>query len=290
MYTAKGAGKGRYQFFEPSMHTAVVDRVELEADLRRAVASPASAFVLHYQPLIQLDTDAVVGIEALVRWNHRRRGELQPADFIGVAEDTGLIVPLGRWVLREACNQACAWWRELQPDKPMSVAVNVSGRQIQDPSFVSDVADALASSGLPPSRLVLEITETVIMRRTELMMQRLTELKNLGVHLAIDDFGTGYSSLSYLQQFPIDIIKIDKAFIDGMDRDPAGAALTRTIIGLGWTLGLSTVAEGVEHASQRATLAELGCAVGQGFLFARPVIASDVSDLVSRPSTANETD
>lgn len=289
MYTAKGAGKGHYQFFEPSMHTAVVDRVELETDLRRAVATPASEFVLHYQALVKLDTDQVVGVEALVRWNHRRRGELQPAGFIGVAEETGLIVPIGRWVLREACKQAFVWWHDLHTDNGMSVAVNVSGRQLQDPSFVSDVAEALADSGLPPSRLVLEITETVIMHRTELMMQRLTELKNLGVHLAIDDFGTGYSSLSYLQQFPIDIIKIDKGFIDGMDRDPAGAALTRTIIGLGWTLGMSTVAEGIEHASQRTALAELGCAVGQGFLFARPVVASDVSDLVSKPRTPRKT-
>jgi diguanylate cyclase (GGDEF)-like protein/PAS domain S-box-containing protein len=290
MYTAKGSGKGRYQFFEPSMHTAVVDRVELEADLRRAVAAPATDFVLHYQSLVQLDTEAVVGVEALVRWNHHRRGELQPADFIPVAEETGLIVPLGRWVLREACAQAAVWWRDLPDDKRMSMAVNVSGKQLQDPSFVSDVAEALADSGLAPSRLVLEITETVIMRRTEVMMQRLTELKEIGVHLAIDDFGTGYSSLSYLQQFPIDIIKIDKGFIDSMEKDPAGAALTRTIIGLGWTLGLSTIAEGVEHASQRATLTELGCTVAQGFLFARPVLASGVSDLVSKPNTPKDSD
>jgi diguanylate cyclase (GGDEF)-like protein/PAS domain S-box-containing protein len=283
MYTAKAAGKGRYQFFEPSMHTAVVDRVELETDLRRAIAAPAAEFVLHYQPLVKLDTGAVVGVEALVRWNHSKRGELQPADFITIAEETGLIVPLGRWILHEACTQASAWWRELSDETRMSVAVNVSGRQLQDPTFVSDVAEALADSGLPPARLVLEITETVIMHRTEIMMQRLTELKDIGIHLAIDDFGTGYSSLSYLQQFPIDIIKIDKAFIDGMERDPAGAALTRTIIGLGWTLGLSTVAEGVEHPSQRATLAELGCVMGQGFLFARPSAASGVSELVSKP-------
>jgi diguanylate cyclase (GGDEF)-like protein/PAS domain S-box-containing protein len=290
MYTAKGAGKGRYQFFEPSMHTAVVDRVELETDLRRAVAAPETEFILHYQSLVQLETEAVVGVEALVRWNHSRRGELQPADFITVAEETGLIVPLGRWILREACTQAFAWWHGLRPEDPMSIAVNVSGRQLQDPSFVADVADALADSHLPPSRLVLEITETVIMHRTEIMMQRLTDLKALGVHLAIDDFGTGYSSLSYLQQFPIDIIKIDKGFIDGMDRDPAGAALTRTIIGLGWTLGLSTIAEGVEHAAQRKTLTELGCAVGQGFLFARPVLAADVSSRVSSPAQSRDKD
>ena len=290
MYSAKGAGKGRHQFFEPAMHAAVVDRVELEADLRRASAAPASAFVLHYQSLVQLDTGAVVGVEALVRWNHHRRGELQPLDFIAIAEETGLIVTIGRWVLHEACTQAFTWWHDLPDDSRMSVAVNVSGKQLQDPGFVSDVAKALADSGLRPSRLVLEITETVIMHHSDVIMERLTELKQLGVHLAIDDFGTGYSSLSYLQQFPIDIIKIDKAFIDGMDRDPAGAALTRTIIGLGSTLGLSTVAEGIEHSSQRETLAGLGCAMGQGFLFARPVIASAVSELISRPTVTKEPD
>jgi diguanylate cyclase (GGDEF)-like protein/PAS domain S-box-containing protein len=288
MYSAKGSGKNRYQFFEPSMHTAVVDRIGLETDLRHAVAVPASEFVLHYQPLVQLDTDTVVGVEALVRWNHPRRGELQPADFITVAEETGLIVPLGRWVLHEACAQAFAWWHSLPDEHRMSVAVNVSGKQIQDATFVSDVAAALADSGLPPERLVLEITETVIMHRTEMMVQRLQELKELGIHLAIDDFGTGYSSLSYLQQFPIDIIKIDKAFIEGMERDAAGAALTRTIIGLGGTLGLSTIAEGIEHASQRVTLEDLGCVMGQGFLFARPSIAAGVGENVSKPNKAPE--
>jgi diguanylate cyclase (GGDEF)-like protein/PAS domain S-box-containing protein len=288
MYTAKGSGKDRYQFFEPSMHTAVVDRVGLETDLRRAVAAPSSEFVLHYQPLVELDTDTVVGVEALVRWNHHSRGELQPTDFITVAEETGLIIPLGRWVLREACAQAFAWWHALPDEHRMNIAVNVSGKQIEEMTFVSDVASALADSGLPPARLVLEITETVIMHRTEVMMQRLRELKDLGVQLAIDDFGTGYSSLSYLQQFPIDVIKIDKAFIDGMERDPAGAALTRTIIGLGGTLGLSTVAEGIEHPSQRAALAELGCVLGQGFLFARPSTAAGVGENVSKPGKAPE--
>jgi EAL domain-containing protein (putative c-di-GMP-specific phosphodiesterase class I) len=290
MYTAKSSGKGRYQFFEPAMHTAVVDRVELETDLRRAVATPASSFVLHYQTLVQLENSAIVGVEALIRWNHPRRGELPPAEFISVAEETGLIVPLGRWVLREACTQAATWWKDLADDNHMSVAVNVSGRQLQDPAFVSDVAEALADSGLAPSRLVIEITETVVMQRTEMLMPRLTELKALGVHLAIDDFGTGYSSLSYLQHFPIDIIKIDKAFIDGMDRDPTGAALTRTVIGLGGTLGLTTIAEGIESASQRKALTELGCRLGQGYLFARPVVASGVSDLVSSPGPARDTD
>lgn len=284
MYTAKGDGKGRYNFFEPSMHTAVVDRLELESDLRRAVSR--NEFVLFYQPLVQLDSEQVVGVEALVRWNHPQRGLVQPLDFIHIAEETGLIVPLGRWVLREACHQAHSWWHDRADNDPISVAVNVSGKQLQDPFFVSDVAEALADSRLLPSRLVLEITETVIMHRTEGMVQRLHELKALGVQLAIDDFGTGYSSLSYLQQFPIDIIKIDKAFVDGMERDAAGAALTRTIIGLGWTLGLSTIAEGIEFMQQQQTLTELGCKLGQGFLFARPLSAADATEVLTPPRKA----
>ncbi len=281
MYTAKGDGKGRYKFFEQSMHTAVVDRLELESDLRRAVSR--NEFVLFYQPLVQLDSERVVGVEALVRWNDPRRGLVQPNDFIPIAEETGLIVPLGRWVLREACRQAHRWWHDLAVDERISMAVNVSGRQLQDPFFVSDVAEALADSGLLPSRLVLEMTETVIMHRTEAMVQRLHELKALGVRLAIDDFGTGYSSLSYLQQFPIDIIKIDRAFVEGMERDAAGAALTRTIIGLGWTLGLSTIAEGIEFAQQRQTLSDLGCKLGQGFLFARPLSVADATKVLAPP-------
>ena len=286
MYTAKGSGKGHYEFFEPSMHAAAVDRLELDGDLRRAVSD--GEFVLYYQPLVELDTANVVGVEALLRWNHPRRGIVDPIDFVPVAEENGLIIPIGRWVLGEACRQAQAWWRSLPDTDPRTVAVNVSGRQLQDPIFVSDVAQALADSGLPPARLVLEITETVIMHRTEAMLHRLHELMALGVHLAIDDFGTGYSSLSYLQQFPIDIIKIDKEFVEGMERTPAGAALTRTIIGLGWTLGLSTVAEGIERSQQRTALHELGCEMGQGFLFARPLPAEEIGEHVTRPQAIPE--
>jgi diguanylate cyclase (GGDEF)-like protein/PAS domain S-box-containing protein len=287
MYTAKGSGKGHYEFFEPSMHAAAVDRLELEGDLRRAVTD--GEFLLYYQPLVELESGDVVGVEALLRWAHPRRGIVDPTDFIPVAEENGLVVPIGRWVLAEACRQAQTWWRELPESDPRTMSVNVSGRQLQDPMFVSDVAQALADSGLPPARLVLEITETVIMHRSEAMLHRLEELKGLGVHLAIDDFGTGYSSLSYLQQFPIDIIKIDKEFVEGMERTPAGAALTRTIIGLGWTLGLSTVAEGIERSAQRTTLHELGCEMGQGFLFARPLPPDEIAEHVMRPRAAAPT-
>jgi diguanylate cyclase (GGDEF)-like protein/PAS domain S-box-containing protein len=288
MYAAKEAGKGRYRFFEPAMHTAMIERMEIEADLRRATETPSEQFVLQYQPLVRLDTDEVVGVEALVRWNHPQRGELLPADFIPIAEETGLIVPLGRWVLGAACTQASAWWRDLPAGNHMTVSVNVTDRQIQDASFVSDIRKALADSGLAPPRLVLEITESTVVQRTEAMTQCLTELHEFGVRLAIDDFGTGHSSLNYLNQFPADMIKIDRSFIDAMSRDPASSAATRTIIGLGATLGLSIVAEGVERAPQRAMLAEFGCAVGQGFLFARPATASQVSERISRPTGPQE--
>jgi len=280
MYTAKASGKDRFEFFEPAMHVAVVDRLELESELRRAVSE--RAFVLHYQPLVQLESERIIGVEALVRWRHPRRGLLLPADFIALGEETGLILPIGRWVLNEACRQAQSWWRTLPDDAAMTIAVNVSARQLNDPTFVSDVAEALAVSGLPPARLVLEITETVLLHRTDMMRYRLGELKALGVRLAIDDFGTGYSSLSYLRQFPIDILKIDKAFVDELGSDTAGTALTRTIVGLGGTLGLSTIAEGIEHARQRTALHEFGCDLGQGNLFAEPLAADEVGELMRR--------
>jgi len=275
MYSAKGRGKGSYDYFEPHMYNAVVDRLELEADLRRAVAE--HEFTMLYQPLVQLNTGTAVGVEALVRWNHPRRGTLLPADFIPVAEETALIVPLGRWILRESCRQAKLWSDQNASLRNLTVAVNVSGRQLQESTFVDDVRAVLAETGLSPERLVLEITETTIMHRTDAVINCLRELKSLGVKLAIDDFGTGYSSLSYLQQFPIDILKIDKAFIEGLGDDSAGAALTRTIIGLSGTLGLSTIAEGIEHAQQQSILHTLGCELGQGYLFARPLPASEAS-------------
>jgi diguanylate cyclase (GGDEF)-like protein/PAS domain S-box-containing protein len=276
MYTAKAQGKGSYAFFIPEMYNAVVDRLALEADLRRALAN--NELMLFYQPLVRLTDGSAVGVESLVRWQHPTRGVLEPADFIPVAEETGLIIPLGRWVLREACAQAQQWSLSVPALGPLSVSVNVSGRQLQDATFIGDVRDALKTSEIDPARVILEITETVIMHRTESVLQQLHQLKALGVRLAIDDFGTGYSSLSYLQQFPIDILKIDKAFIDSLDMNTSGAALTRTIIGLSGTLGLSTIAEGIERTQQRSMLHELGCHLGQGFLFAYPLSAAETGE------------
>ncbi|MGZ8471650.1 MAG: EAL domain-containing protein [Gemmatirosa sp.] len=284
MYRAKHAGKGRTEVFAPEMHAAIVDRLALEADMRRAINDPASAqFAVHFQPIVRLEDESVVGVEALARWNHPMRGPLPPTTFIPIAESSGLIVPLGAWVLREACRAGQRWTasrRETPDAPPLTLTVNLSGRQLQAPGLVDDVAAALAESGLDPASLVLEITETVIMQQTEANLLTLHALKALGIRLAIDDFGTGYSSLSYLQRFPIDILKIDKSFVDGLSRGGSDAALARTIIALGDTLALRCIAEGVEDDAQRTHLQALGCDYAQGFLFARPLPPADIDALV----------
>jgi diguanylate cyclase (GGDEF)-like protein/PAS domain S-box-containing protein len=286
MYTAKSQGKGRYAIFAPAMHRALVDRIALETDLRRAIEE--GQLRLLYQPIVELESGRVIAAEALVRWAHPERGLLPPSAFIPVAEETGLIVPLGRWVIREACRQAATWripgegeHGEGDPDmEGPAVTVNLSARQFQHSELARDVAAALSECALAPNRLVLEITESVIMRDTEVTLDRLQELKALGIRLAIDDFGTGYSSLSCLQRFPIDVLKIDKAFVDGVVFGRNDAALARTIIALGDMLSLRTVAEGIEDPEQGRLLRELGCELGQGYLFARPLPAEEVLALV----------
>ena len=268
MYTAKGAGKGRYAIFAPEMHKSLVDRMALENDLRDGIAR--GELRLMFQPIVDLSTGRMAAAEALVRWQHPTRGLLAPNVFIPMAEDTGLIVPLGRWVIGEACRQAATWRAPTPLDERPTVTVNLSGRQFQHADLVRDVAAALAESTLEPNRLVLEITETVIMRDVDATLARLLELKALGVRLAIDDFGTGYSSLGSLRRFPIDVLKIDKAFVDGITLGGNDAALARTIIALGDMLSLRTVAEGIEDSQQFRALRELGCELGQGYLFAKP--------------------
>ncbi len=280
MYAAKGASRGGYAFFDPSMHAALVDRVSLESDLRDALDD--GSFWLAYQPIIALESHEVLGIEALLRWNHPTRGNLAPAQFIDLAEETGLILPIGRWVLREACARTAEWNAQRGDGRAFSVTVNLSVRQLESSSLLADVQAALAESGLLPSLLVLEITENALMHRTESTVERLHELKGIGVRLAIDDFGTGYSSLSYLQQFPVDILKIDRAFTDGLMRGTHDDALTRTIIALGDLLTLRTIAEGVEHARQHSRLRDLGCDYGQGYLFSRPLAPRDMEVLLTR--------
>lgn len=276
MYVAKTRGKGQHVLFEPQMHQAALERLVVEADLRRAIEH--EEFFLQYQPIVELATGNIIGAEALVRWMCRDRGTVPPGLFIPIAEETGLIVPMGRWVLRRACREAQRWTRER--GFACRITVNLSGRQLQDAQIVADVRQALEDSGLDPTQLVLEITESMLMHNTELSMGRLVALKALGVSLAIDDFGTGYSSLSYLQRYPIDILKIDKAFVEVIDRGGEGPVLAQAIVALGETLRMNAVAEGIETEAQRAALLGLGCELGQGYLFAPPLDAEEYWQLL----------
>ena len=278
MYVAKSRGKGQHVLFEPEMHAAALQRLVVEADLRRAI--DREEFFLVYQPIVQLATGDVIGAEALVRWMCRERGLVPPGAFIPIAEETGLIIPIGRWVLRRACREAQRWTTER--NLPVRITVNLSGRQLQDAGIVEDVKQALEASGLNPMQLTLELTESMLMQNTELSLERLNALRALGVSLAIDDFGTGYSSLSYLQRYPIDILKIDKSFVDSVHKGDDGHVLASAIVGLGQTLRLDTVAEGIETEAQRGRLLDLGCVLGQGYLFAPPLEGEDFRSLLQQ--------
>jgi diguanylate cyclase (GGDEF)-like protein/PAS domain S-box-containing protein len=273
MYIAKRKGKGRAETFQAQMHADVRRRLDLEAALRSAIVEDDLGLV--YQPIYSLRSGRLEGVEALVRWKHPRFGALMPQQFIPLAEETGLIVPLGRWVLRESCRQVKRW-RDVRPDVPLTIAVNISGRQLHELDVVHETREALMESGVEPSAVVLEITESVLMQQHGSVLERLRELKALGITLAIDDFGTGYSSLSYLQRFPIDMIKIAKPFVDEIGGGLEQSALARAIIGLGDTLKLRTVAEGVERSEQCVTLIGLGCELGQGYYFSPPLTPDDV--------------
>jgi diguanylate cyclase (GGDEF)-like protein len=284
MYVAKRRGKGRAETYESRMYADVRERLEMEAALRAALEG--NELTLHYQPIVRLDTGTIYGLEALVRWEHPTFGHLLPQHFIPLAEETGLIVRLGGWVLEEACRQVQAW-RTAHPELALSVCVNISGRQLQGAGLPEALSEALARSGVDPAALVLEITESVLMQQTESVLMRLRELKALGVRLAIDDFGTGYSSLSYLQRFPIDILKIAKPFVEEVGMGADRSALARAIVGLGDTLRLQTIAEGIERAEQRAALLELGCPMGQGHLFSRALPPEAIERLLAeRPFVA----
>jgi diguanylate cyclase (GGDEF)-like protein len=284
MYRAKAEGKGRHRVYEESMQAEVVQRLELEGELLHAIERDEIA--VHYQPVIALDGQTLAGFEALARWTHPTRGLVPPPQFIPLAEENGSIVALGRQILRTACRQAARWLEEFPTPEPRIMSVNLSGRQLEDPNIVSDVAAALADSGLPSSALVLEITETVLMHDTESTIARLTALKALGVRLAVDDFGTGYSSLRYLRRFPIDILKMAKPFVDGLDVDDEGRALARAIVELATSLKLACIAEGIEFSGQADALHELGCGLGQGFHFARPMASDAMTALIAEPANA----
>lgn len=275
MYIAKRDGKDAYRLFEPAMHDGVMARLELRADLQRALT--AGELELFYQPVVRLSDSSVVGVEALLRWRHPERGLVNPDDFIPFAEETGLIVPMGRWVLREACRQAVELQREVRSEPPLTMSVNLSVKQLQHSDVVADVEDALRESGLAPHLLTLEITESVMMSDFDLAIARLEELRERGVRLAMDDFGTGYSSLSYLSRLPVDLLKMDRSFLSA-GASPETSGLTTAVIAIGETLNLDIVAEGIELEDQWETLRALGCDRGQGFLFARPMPAAETLD------------
>ncbi|MFI5894435.1 putative bifunctional diguanylate cyclase/phosphodiesterase [Actinoplanes sp. NPDC051513] len=277
MYQAKKHGKDKFELFEPEMRAEFQATINLESDLRRAVVR--HEFELRYQPIVHLTTGEITGVEALIRWNHPHRGVVPPADFIPLAEETGLIVPIGEWVLREA-TQRVAEWNKRRAGRPLTVSVNISAVQLEQSVLPQVVQSALDASGLPADRLILELTESLLVDHRLATLRRLEAIKALGVRLAIDDFGTGYSSLAYLRRFPIDIIKIDKSFVDDVVDEPTAAALTHGIIQLGRALQLSTIAEGIEHAGQLSSLAGGNCELGQGYYFAEPLTRSALDDLL----------
>jgi len=289
LYRAKGEGKACVASFEPEMHVAALRRLELEAELRRAIEgeSEAGQLQLYYQPIARLSTGRMFGYEALVRWRHPERGLLEPLDFISLAEETGLIVPLGRWVLEEACRQTRDWQKRYGPllrgsGMSLMVGVNLSGRHLAQPELVDDVAATLKKTGLTPSHLVLEMTESMLVHDNRATLERLHALKSLGVRLSIDDFGTGYSSLAYLERFPVDSLKMDRSFIASLDGEGnAKSPLAEAVIGLGRILGLKVVAEGIETREQWERLRQLGCGLGQGFYISYPLPGPEFERLIA---------
>jgi diguanylate cyclase (GGDEF)-like protein/PAS domain S-box-containing protein len=277
MYRAKADRHEAVVVFEREMHDALLARLQVEDDLRAALGS--GELVLHYQPTVQLANGVAVGVEALMRWYRPGRGIVHPQEFIAIAEDNGFIDTIGQWALFEACRQGAQWQPHARPGTAFSVGVNISARQVT-PALVDVVAGALAESGLPPAALLLEMTESVLLGRTEEAIEVLQSLKRLGVRIAIDDFGTGFSSLSYLSRFPVDVLKIDKHFIADVDRHGERAELARTIVQLGRGLRLATIAEGIETQAQRNALLDMGCDFGQGYLFSRPLPATGVTELL----------
>jgi diguanylate cyclase (GGDEF)-like protein len=274
LYRAKVEGRGIYRFFEPEMDARMQARRALELDLRKAIVK--GEFELYYQPLVDLASEQISGFEALIRWNHPRHGLMLPADFIPLAEETALIVPIGEWVLRQACAEAAKW------PSAVRVAVNLSSVQIRSRGLSQTVSNALACSGLASDRLQLEITESVLLLDSESTLDTLHELRALGVRISMDDFGTGYSSLSYLRSFPFDKIKIDRSFVHGLSSNKESRAIIRAVVGLGSSLGMSTTAEGVETQEELDHMRREGCTEAQGYFFSKPRPAKDVYTMLAK--------
>ncbi|MEO7367766.1 MAG: EAL domain-containing protein [Gemmatimonadaceae bacterium] len=278
MYRAKAAGRARYEMFDRTMHTDALERLQLETDLRRAVE--LGEFRLHYQPLVSLKSGRITGLEALVRWNHPTRGLVHPGDFIPIAEETGLIVPMGRWVLDEACRQMKEWHQLHPREVPLSIGVNLSAKQFSQPDVVDQIKAALAASGIDARSLRIEITESAIIDKGKTSAEILQRIRDLGVQIYLDDFGTGYSSLSYLHGLPIDAIKIDRAFVSNMDTDEKNLRLVRTILTLAEIVGVRAEAEGISTAEQLRELRSLSCEQGQGYLFSAPITKEAVNEVL----------
>ncbi|HET6681899.1 MAG TPA: EAL domain-containing protein [Gemmatimonadaceae bacterium] len=278
MYRAKSAGRARYEMFDRAMHAEALARLQTERDLR--VAVEREEFELFYQPLVSIDTGVVVGVEALLRWRHPEQGLIAPLQFVPVAEDTGLIVPIGRWVLRSACRQAKQWHDELALSEPLALSVNLSVREFAQADLVKEIVSVLEETGFPAQSLQLEITESALIDHGNPAVNTIAELRSMGIRIHLDDFGTGFSSLSYLNRIPLDALKIDRAFTSAIDTEPRSRDLVRAIVELGRALGLGTVAEGVTRENQLGMLRAMGCRFAQGFLFSPPVPASELPALV----------
>lgn len=282
LYAAKNAGKATFRFFEPALHQAVLNRLDQRAALERAIEE--GQLCVWYQPIVRLADAHIVGVEALARWNHPDRGFVGPSEFIPLAEESGLVIPLGRWVLNQACHDLADWQRRVPQAADLHMSVNVSARQLQSAQFTETVQQCLREHGVQPSSLTLELTESVLVQDDDVILQRLQSLQSRGITLSLDDFGTGYSSLSYLHRFPIGTLKIDRSFVLGMERED-GAALVDAIVSIGHSLGLGLVAEGIEHGDQARRLQALGCQFGQGYLFARPMDADALESLLRGSGT-----
>jgi diguanylate cyclase (GGDEF)-like protein/PAS domain S-box-containing protein len=279
MYRAKSMGKARYEIFDKAMHARAINLLQMETDMRRALER--EEFILHYQPIVALDNFQLRGFEALVRWQHPERGFISPMDFIPVAEETGMIVPLGEWVMREACRQMHGWQMMFPLQHPLFITVNLSSKQFSQETLISTFAMILQETGVKPQSVKLEITESVVMENVDTATDMLRQLRGLGVKLAIDDFGTGYSSLSYLHRFPIDTLKIDRSFVTRMSENNENTEIVRTIVVLAQNLGMDVVAEGVETNEQLVILQKLGCENGQGYFFSKPVNADGAEKIIA---------
>jgi EAL domain-containing protein (putative c-di-GMP-specific phosphodiesterase class I) len=278
MYQAKDAGRDNYQFFKPELNLRALERQSLQGSLRQALQH--QEFVLHYQPKLSRQTGAIRGVEALIRWRHPQTGLMPPAQFIPVAEESGLIVPIGRWVLREACRQARAW--QDAGIAPLTVAVNISSVELRAKGFIAGLRASLTETGLDPDRLELELTETFLMQDSLATAAVLEAIRNLGVRLALDDFGTGFSCLSYLKRFPIDTLKIDRSFVRDLATDADNAGIVKAVINMGKSLHMRVVAEGVETREQLLFLQEHSCSDGQGYYFAHPMPPGELTQLMAR--------